>query len=121
MPFKKRSILNLDMLAMSLSSACIAHCLFLPVLISMLPVLEPWIQQEWVHQLMVLLALPVTGLALMNIMQRRFFISAVMVLGLTLLLCAAFIPALHDFETSLTVSGALILSGGHFMRWHAQK
>ncbi len=121
MQINKSSFFTLDSLAVSLSGACIVHCLFLPVLISALPMLESWIEAEWVHQLMVLLALPVTGLALMNIMQRRFLISAVMFTGLTLLLSAAFLPVLHDYETPLTVSGALILSGGHMMRWHAAR
>jgi len=121
MHVKKSPFLTLDSLAVSLSGACIVHCLFLPVLISVLPVLETWVEQEWIHQLMVLLALPVTGLALMNIMQRRFLISGVMIVGLVFLLSAAFLPALHDYETPLTVSGALILSGGHMMRWHARR
>jgi len=122
MHVKKNSFLAvIDGLAVFLSGACIVHCLFLPVLISVLPVLESLVEREWVHQVMVLLALPVTGLALMNIMQRRFLISGFMFVGLGLLLSAAFISGLHDFETSLTVSGALILSGGHMMRWHAQK
>ncbi len=96
------------------------HCLFLPIIISVLPVFEFWIQKEWIHQFMVILSLPVTGMALMNIMQRRFLISSFMVVGLLLLLVAAFIPALHDHETVLTVSGAMILASGHLLRWHAR-
>ena len=117
---RKPSRFNLDVIAMSLSGACIIHCLFLPVIISLLPLLEPWLAQEWVHQVMVILAMPVTGLALMNIMQRQFLISLVMIVGLMLLLLGAFVEGLHDYETSLTVSGAIILASGHFMRWHAR-
>jgi len=118
----KQSFANtLDGLGIGISGACIVHCLFLPVLVSLMPILESWVDQEWMHQIMVICALPVTVLALRNIIERRFFISSIMMAGLALLLGAAFLPALHDYETPLTVSGALILAGGHLMRWHTSK
>jgi len=92
----KQSLANtLDGLGIGISGACIVHCLFLPVLVSLMPMLESWVDQEWVHQIMVICALPVTVLALRNIIERRFFISSIMMAGLALLLGAAFLPALH--------------------------
>jgi len=114
-------LITIDGFAISLSGACIVHCLCLPILISVLPIMEIWVNQEWVHKLIVLLALPTTGLALINIAQRRFLISVTMIIGIVLLLIAAFIPALHDHETPLTVSGAIILAGGHVLRWRTGK
>ncbi len=109
----------LDGMGIGLSGACIIHCLFLPVIISLLPVLEGWFAAEWVHQFMVLLATPVAGFALFKITQRRFLIGTVMVLGIIFLLAGAFLEALHDYETALTVSGALMLTGGHLLRWRS--
>lgn len=111
----------IDGMGIGLSGACILHCLFLPVIISMLPMLEGWFAAEWVHQLMVLFATPVAGFALFKITQRRFLIGTIMGLGIIFLLAGAFLEALHDYETALTVSGALLLSGGHLLRWRNLK
>ena len=109
--------LSLDGLGIGISGACIVHCLFLPLLISLLPTLEAAFEAEWVHQIMVLLAVPVAGFALFKISQRRFLIGSIMILGIIFLLAGAFLPALHDYETPLTVTGALMLCGGHLLRW----
>jgi len=121
MQINHRIPLSLDSIGIGLSGACIVHCLFLPVLISALPVFESWFAAEWVHQLMVILAVPVTGLAMMNLGQHKYVLAGAMFTGIGLLLAAAFLPALHDYETSLTVSGAIILAGSHLLRWRARK
>jgi len=113
----QKRLLSVDGLGIGISGACIVHCLFLPLIISALPALESWFEAEWVHQIMVLLAVPVAGFALFKISQRRFLIGSIMILGIIFLLAGAFLPMLHDYETPLTVTGALLLSGGHLLRW----
>ncbi|MEM7054169.1 MAG: MerC domain-containing protein, partial [Pseudomonadota bacterium] len=54
----------LDFSAISLSALCLIHCLALPLLAAGLPVIGVLSQAEWFHQLLVLLALPVTVLAI---------------------------------------------------------
>jgi len=118
-PFISHSIL--DSLSVSLSAGCIIHCLFLPIVISLLPILEGWIEQAWVHKLMVLTAVPITSLAIFNVIKRQLFIAAMMGIGLFFLLSAAFIHAIHDYETQLTILGAVILASGHILRWHGRR
>lgn len=117
MQSSRRIPLSIDGIGIGISGACIVHCLFLPLIISLLPVLESWAEAEWVHQIMVLLAVPVAGFALFKISQRRFLIGTIMIVGILFLLAGAFLPFLHAYETPLTVSGALMLSGGHLLRW----
>lgn len=111
--------LPLDAAAVSLSTLCLIHCLALPVLAAMLPVAGVVAEAEWLHRLFVLAAIPVTGLAIARSLApgvRWGFILAALT-GLALLTAAAFLEALHDVETPVTVLGASILAGAHIWRW----
>ncbi len=95
------------------------HCLGLPLLTILLPVISQFAESEAVHIGMVILAVPVT----LYVVRSEFgtpgsevFIAAALT-GLCLLVVAVAVPALHDFETVLTVSGGIILGGAHLWRW----
>ena len=110
---------KLDFVAATLSTACLIHCLALPILVAILPLSMTWLENEWVHRLLVLIALPVSGVAIANSLRREeglaFPLAAVG--GLALLIVAAFIEALHDYEVSVTVAGSLLLAAAHIGRW----
>ena len=86
-----------------------------------MPLLGPFAEQEWFHKLMVILVVPVTGLAVCNLVDKhlRHLIFVILIIGLTFLVTAAFAPAAHDYEVSMTVIGALLLAFGHILRWRA--
>lgn len=84
-----------------------------------LPLAGVLAEAEWIHQLLVLIALPITALAIMRHRKTRvsFSFIAPAILGLSLLLAAAFVESLHDFETQLTTTGAIVLAAAHTWRW----
>ena len=43
--------------------------------------------------------------------------ATLIVTGLSLLMVGAFVESLHDYETHLTVIGAIILASGHVFHW----
>lgn len=112
-----------DAVAISLSGLCIAHCLVLPVLAAHMALFGVLSEMEWLHKAMVLLALPIAGFAFTQVpqMTERLIFGAIAASGLGLLIAGAFVEAFHDFETQLTVVGALVLAGAHIYRWQSCK
>ncbi len=109
----------LDSSAVGLSLMCLIHCLLLPVVSAFLPVAGVWAEAEWIHQLLVLTALPITALAILRHGTSKVGFSFVIpaMLGLALLLAAGFAEPLHDYEVLLTTVGAVLLAGAHMWRW----
>lgn len=109
----------LDASAISLSTLCLIHCLVLPLLTGLVPMLAAAHELAWLHRAFVCLALPITGLAVWQNMRmpasKRFATMATT--GLVLLLLGAFAPLSHALETSLTVAGGLCLAVAHGLRW----
>lgn len=124
-----------DGLAISLSGLCVLHCLALPVAVAALPALTVF-AGEGVHLAMILLAVPLSLLALVSHGGwRRCGVVLLAVLGLGLMgapLLAEFIPFTLTFpdaglsvthetlvqsETVSTVVGASLLAGAHFLNW----
>ena len=115
----KASASILDGSALGLSFMCLIHCLALPVMAAFLPLAGVLAEVEWIHKLLVLLALPITALAIMRHRKAKVLFSFIVpaVAGLAFLIAAAFIEALHDLETQLTVTGAILLASAHLWRW----
>lgn len=110
----------LDGSAIGLSGLCLAHCLLLPVAAALLPVLGAWADAEWVHGLFVVVAAPLSGLALLTGakgQRRPRLVLALAASGLVLLLSGAFMAATRDAETMMTVAGSLCLAGAHIANW----
>lgn len=112
----------LDASAITLSGLCLVHCLALPALAVALPLAGLWAEQEWVHQVFALSALPITVFAMTRPFHEGARTSFILLAGsgLALLIGAAFIEGLHDLETPLTVVGALLLATAHIRRWRRQ-
>lgn len=114
----------LDIIAMSLSGLCLAHCLLLPVAIFALPMLGFLSDAHWVHQVLIGMAFPISLWAIVRSGHwRRVGIAGPMLLGLSLLAVAAFYEPFEIYEMPLSVTGALLLAFGHFrnaQRTHSQ-
>ena len=109
----------LDSSAIGLSALCLAHCLALPLIGAFLPIAGVWAEAEWIHQLLVLMALPITVFAVTRHNAAKVHLSFILpaLAGLALLFAAGFVEALHDYEVWLTTVGALLLGSAHVWRW----
>lgn len=112
-----------DVAAISLSGLCILHCLALPVIAASLPVLGVVAENELVHKVLVVLTIPISLFAWFRStgFKGKVVFGALMLGGIGLLAAGAFVEALHDYETPLTVAGALVLAGAHAFRWISHK
>ena len=113
----------IDASAITLSGLCLIHCLVLPLAVAFLPLAGVVAEAEWVHQLFVAAAIPLSGWAILRSqhMQGRAVFILLAVAGIALLAAAAFVESLHDLETPLTVIGALLLASAHIWRWRAHR
>ncbi|MEL6665718.1 MAG: MerC domain-containing protein [Pseudomonadota bacterium] len=106
----------IDAPAIAFSGLCFIHCLILPVLSAGLPSLGVLAEAEWLHKGFVIAALPFSLIALAS-KQTSLLAGGLIVVGFSLLVAGAFVEALHDYETLLTVIGAIVLASGHVVRW----
>ncbi len=106
----------IDAPAIAFSGLCFVHCLILPVLSAALPSLGILAEAEWLHKGFVFAALPFSLMALAS-KQTNLIAGALIVVGFSFLVAGAFVEALHDHETLLTVTGAIVLATGHVFRW----
>ena len=109
----------IDASGIGLSVACIVHCLALPLMVSFGPAFAMLAEAEWLHKGLVMIAAPLFFLALAATAAsgRRVSFALIGGIGIALLIAGAFVEALHDYETPLTVIGALALATAHLMRW----
>ena len=109
----------LDLYAAGLSTLCLLHCLALPLLASLLPLVGQLSGNEFVHRALVLSAAPATlwvaWRSLLTKGSQPFLVAAFS--GLGLLLLAAFIDRVAAYEQPITVVGALLLASAHLSRW----
>ncbi len=113
-----RKLKWLDIASMSLSGLCVVHCLALPVLAVLLPFLSVFTNSEWVHPLLVIIAAPLSLLALASSNAwRKWRVSLPIAGGLILLAVAAFAPVTDLADTVLSVTGALMIAAAHLMNY----
>ena len=110
----------LDRAAIGFSGVCLAHCLLLPILASLLPFFGSLAENELIHKFAVLGAIPVTVLAWAQTRKRREWAVFLVLssIGIGALILGAFIEAFHDYERALTLIGALSLAFAHGYRWY---
>lgn len=110
--------LLLDRSGILFSVACIIHCLALPLLATATPLFGALAENENIHRVLALVTALVAILAfarpIPNVKLNGLRLIAF--LGVALLICGAFVEALHDFETPLTLVGALLLVAAHILR-----
>ena len=108
--------MNSDKMALSLSAACVIHCLFAPTLIIFAySFLSFSIESEIVHYIILILALPISLLALTlgyrNHKVLSFLITGIF--GLSLMLLAVLLGE-GTSEKVLTVIGSSIVAYAHY-------
>jgi hypothetical protein len=109
-----------DSSAVGLSGLCLAHCLALPVIAAALPSLGALAHAEWVHILFLLIALPLSVVALWRKPDsaRDIAIMLLAVIGLGLLTAGAFPAHWPEFDEQLTILGSISLVTAHvWNRW----
>lgn len=112
----------LDFASMGISGLCVIHCVLLPVLVAALPFLGMISQNEAVHKILVIIAIPLSVLALWRSGGwRRTGITAPMATGLLMLALAAFLIELDPYEAYLSVIGALLVAGSHAVNYGGLK
>ena len=87
-----------DKLSICLSLCCILHCIALPVIILMIPSFASlWINNEKVHVILVLLAVPISLFAMAKSLRvhHNYKCISLAVIGLSLLVGAIF---MHDIN-----------------------
>ena len=87
-----------------------------------LPIAEGFFASEWVHRFLVLLAAPAAFCVIAQSRRSLSSITASVLIGagFLLLLAGAFMEALENYETRLTVCGAVALAAGHATHLTAQ-
>ena len=109
----------LDVSAIGLSGLCLGHCLLMPVAALLLPALAAWTHAEWVHLVFVLVAAPLTALALLGAGAHRAppAILALGVLGVAGLAAGVVGWPTREAETLTTILGSLCLAAAHLSNW----
>ncbi|MDZ8238300.1 MAG: MerC domain-containing protein [Nostoc sp. ChiQUE01a] len=122
MPSGRMQIL-MDKTAIALSTACAIHCLFLPVVVVMLPVLATTtVGSESFHRLLLWFVFPISVLALIQGCRRHQdkIVLIFSIFGLVLMIATVIFG--HDIlsedgERLATVLGATSLAFGHFRNY----
>lgn len=109
---------SIDHAGVAISALCVVHCVLLPALANALPIAGSIAENEGLHKAFVLIAIVPAALAFTSVTQSKYATSIRMlgVFGILTLLASAFIGALHDMETILTIMGALSLASAHIWR-----
>ncbi|WP_298324819.1 MerC domain-containing protein [Asticcacaulis sp.] len=106
----------MDATAIGLSGLCLAHCLLLPFAVAALPVLGQVAGDHLVHQVLILLAAPLSVWALHRTGGwKKPLVAALAVFGLGLLAAAAFVPVVAAHETLISIIGAMFVAGAHYL------
>ena len=110
---------RMDLYAVGLSTLCVLHCVALPVLVALMPVLGQAAENELVHRVLAVAAVPVSLRVIWKtrpLNRNRLFVAAAL-LGLALLLLPAFIEAVSAYEEPITVAGGVLLASAHIWHW----
>ena len=105
-----------DKLAISLSAACVIHCLFAPTLIIFAySFLSFSVESELIHYIILMLALPISALALVLGYRNHKVLSFLMIgiAGLSLMLIAVLLGEATS-ERVLTIVGSCTVAYAHY-------
>jgi hypothetical protein len=120
-PRKRAAATAMDGAGMALSTACLIHCLILPLALAVLPSWSAALSlPEEFHLLMVAIAVPLSSYVLLVSRHRRG--RARLALGFTglALMVAALFVEVEAFETGLTTLGAAMVAGAHILNWRSR-
>ncbi len=112
-----------DGIAVGLSVMCIVHCLFLPFVVGLMPLLGAVTHAPWVHAVLLGLATPLSIWVLGGgyVRHKKIMPPIIGAVGLVLLALGMLHNEHLPSERAMSVVGALILAGAHgynyFLRW----
>ncbi len=132
------SKLHYDRIAIALSGTCVVHCVALPIIAGLIPVLENIIRHDgnhlhefWFHQFILLFILPISIFALISGYRFHKKLVPILISGaglLVLVFTAIFAEDLivahvipHSGETWLTIAGGIIHAFGHILNYRETK
>ncbi|WP_052129892.1 MerC domain-containing protein [Sphingomonas sp. 35-24ZXX] len=109
-------------LAISASILCLAHCLFLPLVLAWSPALSRTFDLPFdLHLWIVLIAGPVSLTILVRAAKRaRMGILVTGVAGLSLLVLALVLPVTDMQEIAISSIGSMLLAMAHLANWAAR-
>ncbi|MFD2532706.1 MerC domain-containing protein [Gracilimonas halophila] len=118
---KKNSISAVwDKLGLSLSSLCAIHCLFVPVVIALLPLSPVALTIEhWLHPVFAVLIAPTIFYAVRRSHFNRHIVLLLSI-GFILIIAGWLIGDYwlgHEFETASTLIGSIFLIAGHWKNY----
>ena len=118
MEIKEKMRKTLDKIGISLSFICLIHCLILPIVVGIFPVLISFnIVNESFHSMLIWFVAPTATVSLIiGCMKHRYFeIMIIAFLGIIFLL---FGIVLHDIlEKIVTIFGGILLSTSHYLNY----
>lgn len=115
---------KLDKLALVFSAVCLVHCLMLPLVVTLLPVIGSTLfTHEQFHQIMLIVVLPtsVGAFALGCREHKQGSVAVIGGIGLALLIVAAFAVGSawgENAEQIITVIGGLVLAVAHIKNFN---
>lgn len=122
-----QNVSSLDWFGLGLSTLCAVHCIALPLLAGLAPVLEVVDQGGAFHWIMAVLIVPLGVFAFWRgyRQHRRPWVIAIGLVGL-LLVVSGLIAAIdeghtHRAGTILTLAGSVILMLTHYQNWRLSR
>jgi hypothetical protein len=111
-------------IAVGATIACLVHCLALPLLFAIVPVVSAVLPiPEHFHMIALALAIPATGGALFAGYRRHRLAAPLLAgtAGLVLLTLGATHWEATPFETPVTVLGSLAIAAAHLANWRYRR
>jgi hypothetical protein len=114
---------RLDAISVGLSFVCLLHCVLLPAVVAALPVFGiEMLGNLYIELLLLLLALPIGGMAILK-SYRQFHRKAALpwlfVTGAVVMISANFFGG--AVEPVLKISGAAFITAAHVVNWKLSK
>lgn len=112
-----------DQAAIGTSVLCLVHCLAVPLAVASFPAFaRVAAMPEWFHLVLVLLAMPISGWAMIAGYRRHGAIMPVVWAATGLLLMILGVSGGWSVfaESGITVVGSLVLALAHFLNWRAR-
>lgn len=117
-----------DKAAVGLSLLCVIHCLFLPIILILMPALTGLLafNDELFHRMLLVAVVPISAIALVigYLHHRSHRVLLIGLVGLTILIVTSAlghaIVGKHG-EIALTVLGTSIIAYGHFLNYRLRR
>lgn len=91
---------TIDRAGVAISALCIVHCVLLPFVMSVFPLVGVLAENETVHKILVFFAILPAVFAFSSAIPSKFsaIVRSLGVFGMVALFAGAFVETLHDFE-----------------------